>query len=581
MKLKPNMPTHSRRSLDFKNEQGLFPKFPIMKYIVFFAGLFIAASLSAQVAPFVENELVVKIKQGQEIDNPVLSALHKKYGFQNAAELFGPSSKSKEEAFSRFLEGVYVLKFENNIEVLSAVKEYAATSIFEYVEPNYSGSGAGVEMECPPQIVPNEPLFSRQWGLVNNGNFSLDASKMDADIDMDLAWELEQGDSNITIAVLDSGFKLDHPELSGRIWKNHLEIPGNGIDDDSNGYVDDVQGWDFVNNDNDPTDDHGHGTNVAGIAAATGNNSAGYAGVDWNAKVMILKILDNQNFGNYTNWALAIRYAADNGANIFNMSVGGSGFSQLMESAIQYANTKNAIVVACMMNTNTSVPYYPAAYAETIAVGSTDADDTRTNPFFWSNTSGSNYGSHIDLVAPGNYIYGLSSTSNTNFGSYWGGTSQATPLVVGVGALLLAQNPNLTTEDMRNILRNTADDQVGNSQEDTPGFDNYYGAGRLNAYQALSAVSNTKGPVAGEGNFVVFPNPVNAKSAGIKFQTPENFREDFQMEISDMGGKNVFSKKVKHSGTHFFEIPVSLPPGFYAVRLVSGQMILTSKFIVK
>src|SRR5690606_38147307 len=121
-----------------------------------------------------------------------------------------------------------------------------------------------------------------------------------------------------------------------------------------------VQGWDFVNNDNDPTDDHGHGSNVAGIAAATGNNGAGYAGVDWNARVMILKILDNQNFGNYTNWALAIRYAADNGANIFNMSVGGSGFSQLMQSAIQYANTKNAIVVACMMNTNTSVPYYPA-----------------------------------------------------------------------------------------------------------------------------------------------------------------------------------------------------------------------------
>ena len=159
MILKPNMPTHSRRSLDFKNEQGLFPKFPIMKYIVFFAGLFIAASLSAQVAPFVENELVVKIKQGQEIDNPVLSALHKKYGFQNAAELFGPSSKSKEEAFSRFLEGVYVLTFENNIEVLSAGKKTLPTTDFVMLSQIIAAPGQAWKWNVRPKLCQTNRFF--------------------------------------------------------------------------------------------------------------------------------------------------------------------------------------------------------------------------------------------------------------------------------------------------------------------------------------------------------------------------------------------------------------------------------------
>ncbi|MGB0897575.1 MAG: S8 family serine peptidase, partial [Flavobacteriaceae bacterium] len=192
--------------------------------------------------------------------------------------------------------------------------------------------------------------------------------------------------------------------------------------------IDDLTaGWDFINNDNNPTDDHGHGTNVAGIVLASGNNAIGYAGVNWNSRVMICKALNSTNSGSYAAIAGSIYYAVDNGAKVISMSIGGSGNSVTLSDAIDYCYNNGVVLVACMMNFNNNVNYYPAAYTNVIAVGSTDPDDKRSNPFFWSNTSGSNYGNHIDLVAPGNYMYGLSYSSDTNYGSYWGGTSQATP----------------------------------------------------------------------------------------------------------------------------------------------------------
>lgn len=301
---------------------------------------------------------------------------------------------------------------------------------------------------------------------------------------MENAWSIEQGDSNIVVTIIDSGTKLDHPEFTGRIWTNYHEIPNNGIDDDGNGYIDDVKGWDFANSDNDPMDDNGHGTNVAGIIGANGNNSIGYAGADWYCKLMILKGLDNNNYGYYSWWTEAIYYAVDNGAKVINMSLGGNSFSTTLQNAVTYALNNNVVVVVCMMNTNSNTVYYPAGFTGVIAVGSTNSNDTRSNPFFWSPTSGSNYGSHISVVAPGNYIYGLNYQSNTKYGSYWGGTSQATPHVSGLASLLLAQNPSRTPAQIKSTIETTAEDQVGNSSEDTPGWDIYFGHGRINAFNA-------------------------------------------------------------------------------------------------
>lgn len=431
--------------------------------------------------------------------HPLVDALNTEFSVEKIKSIGGKKEKR-----------TFMVRFENDQDIPAIVQRYQTTNLFEYVEPNFIGTGAGVQGQ--PETTPNDPFFNRQYGLHNDGTFALSTATTDADIDMDLAWDIEQGDPSIIVAILDSGLRLNHPEFNGRIWTNSGEV-NDGNDTDNNGYQSDLNGWDFANDDNNPTDDHGHGTNVTGILGANGNNSIGYAGVDWNCKLMVGKILDDNNSGFYSWWVEAIYYAVDNGAKAINMSVGGSGFSGAMQDAVNYAYNNGVTIVACMMNFNNSTPYYPAAYLNTIAVGSTDANDERTAPFFWSSTSGSNYGSHIDLIAPGNYIYGLSYQSNSNYNTYWGGTSQATPLVTGIASLLLAQNNNRTLDDIRSIVTSTAEDLVGSTLEDQPGFDIYYGHGRLNAFAALSGAPLSTSETVFDANITIAPNPANERMA--------------------------------------------------------------------
>ena len=401
------------------------------------------------------------------------------------------------------MEDTYVINLESDKQIEELIELYRLTDLFEYVEQNFVGHGHGYS-----QTTPNDTFFNRQWSHYNDGTFSLSNSTVDADIDSELAWDITQCNSNLIIAILDSGLKLDHPEFAGRIWTNPSEVQ-DGSDTDSNGFIDDINGgWDFVNNDNNPTDDHGHGTNVAGIAVASGNNSNGYAGVNWNSKIMVCKILDDNNSGLYSWWADAIYYAVDNGASVINLSAGGNGSSTLLENAINYAYNNNVVIVVSTGNQN-SVIQYPARYTNAFAVGSTDSDDTRSAPFFWSSTSGSNFGPELDFVAPGNYIYGLSYSSNTNFNTYWGGTSQAAPHVAGLVSLLLSVDSNLTVDQIRTILEESSEDQVGDS-DDTIGWDQYYGHGRINAYNALthSTLSINDIDVLND-NIVLYPNPTS------------------------------------------------------------------------
>jgi len=426
----------------------------------------------------------------------------------------------------------YTVEFADAASMNNAWKECASLSVVEFAEADVNGNTGGV------QTVPNDQHYGNQWGLKNNGTFTPGPAVSGADIDMENAWSVTTGSNATIVGTIDSGLKLDHPEVSNRLWVNAGEIPGNAIDDDANGYVDDVNGWDYANSDSDPTDDHGHGTNVTGIIAATGNNSIGYAGVNWNCKLMTLKGIDANNSGWYTWWADALYYAVDNGADVINMSVGGSSNSTLLQNAINYALNNNVTVCACMMNTNNNVTYYPAGFPGVIAVGATNADDTRSAPFFWSSTSGSNYGAHISVVAPGNYIYGLSYTSNTNYGSYWGGTSQATPLVTGVASLLIALQPSLSPSQIKSIIEGAAEDQVGLSNEDVAGWDQYYGRGRLNAYAALMSTSLNQMPSLSEG-ITLFPSPgENVLNFSCSAQTMRSFA------VTDVNGKQITSQQL-------------------------------------
>ncbi len=492
-------------------EKRINMNYSVIGLFLILVGAIFPQNLSAQPPhQYANNRLLVRftdnasprwdIKRGTVTTGyEMLDAINRKYACVKARKVqFRRTKKAL---------NLFVLEFKDSINVLHAVKDYYSTKLFKYVEPDYKVKGAGV---MNTHLSPNDPRFNVQWALRNNGTFSLSPAVEGADIDITRAWDITSGDSSIIVAISDSGLKWDHPELAGRIWRNRAEIPNNGIDDDDNGFIDDVRGWDFVNADIDPADDHGHGTNVTGILGANSNNSLGFAGVDWHCKIMPLKCLDNQNSGSYSNIIASIYYAIDNGARVLNMSLGGSGVSAAFREAIDQAFVENVIVVACMMNENNEVTYYPAGFANTIAVGSTNPNDQRSSPFFWRTTSGSNFGNHIDVVAPGNFIYGLNHTSNTNFGSYWGGTSQAAPHVSGLVSLLLAQDPTRRLEEIRRLIRNNAVDQVGLVAEDTPGWDKFYGFGRINAFKTLEeGILSVAGINLVQKAWQVFPVPAS------------------------------------------------------------------------
>lgn len=264
-------------------------------------------------------------------------------------------------------------------------------------------------------------------------------------------WNQNITGNGIVVAVVDSGVDYTHPDLDDNIWRNAGEIAGNGIDDDRNGYIDDIRGWDFVASDNNPMDldFDGHGTHIAGAIAAERNNF-GITGVAPNAKIMPVRVLSAFGSGNQNNVAAGIRYAADNGANVINLSLNEFVPSNVINNAIQYANNKGSVVVMAAGNSRVDQPAYPARNADSlgIAVGSIDVRGRMADT---SNRAGSR---PLDyLVAPGVDIY-----STTPYSTYdtLTGTSMATPQVAGVAALVLNANPTLTPAQVEYILTTTA-----------------------------------------------------------------------------------------------------------------------------
>ncbi|MEH2196379.1 MAG: S8 family peptidase [Nostoc sp.] len=260
----------------------------------------------------------------------------------------------------------------------------------------------------------------------------------------------------VVVAVVDTGVDYNHEDLKNNIWTNTKEIPGNGIDDDGNGYVDDTYGWNFADKNNNTLDNNGHGTHVSGTIAGE-NNNYGVTGIAYNAKIMPVKVLDDSGSGSYSSIAKGIRYAADNGANVINLSLGGGSNNNTLESAINYASSKGVIVVMAAGNDGDSSPDYPARYASKsgIAVGAVDKNNKMAD---FSNRSGTDEIAYV--TAPGVKVY--SSVPNNEYATY-SGTSMAAPHVAGVVALMLSANHNLTDAQVRQIVTETA----GNSTQST------------------------------------------------------------------------------------------------------------------
>jgi len=365
-------------------------------------------------------------------------------GIERVFRSSGRSPRNREAASRHGLDRTYRFHVPAGSDILVLVEAFAGLPEVELAEPDYIGEGGAT--------FPNDPRFGGQYAY---------DQPSDADVDGPEAWDIEVG-ADVVIAVLDTGIDSDHPDLVGKLRP----------------------GFDFVNNDSDPEDDHGHGTNVSSIASANSNNAVGIVGACWHCKIMPLKVLDANSFGAYSWWADAMVWAADNGARVINLSAGGTTASATLLAGVQYAYDAGVIHVSITHNDDTFSIRYPGRYTETITVGATDEVDARADPFCYSASSGSNYGNQIDVVAPGELILGAAMNGGYNS---WCGTSQASPLVAGLVGSMRTIVPSLGREEARHLLQSGAEDQVGRINEDFPGFDIYHGWGRVNMQRTLQA----------------------------------------------------------------------------------------------
>ncbi len=448
-----------------------------------------------------------------------LNALNAKYQVRSVRPVFASAGRNLALKQQMGLLNVYAIELQAGANLAEALQAYAADTEVVYAEPDYlahafgnpsaaqtserAASQRGQDRANAVQLAPNDPLYPKLWGMNNTGQAEpygggATVGTPGADISAEAAWDLQTGSSSVIVAVLDDGLDITHPEFSGRV----------------------LAGYDFVDNDNDvmPPGNNAHGTSCSGIIAAAGNNGIGVAGVAWNVKIVMGRVLDASGSGTYANIASGVEWAADQGAQVLSMSLGGPGFSQTLEDAVNYAHNLDVLVIAAAGNSNSSQASYPAGYTNCVSVGALSPCNERKrsssnifevnpgvipdplgvtcdNEKWW----GSNYSSGLDFLAPGTRIYTTDITGPAGYdsGDYiatFNGTSSACPHAAGVAALIRSENPSLTNTEVWAIMQSTAVD-LG-----TAGYDEDTGYGRLNAYQALLAA---RGGAAG-GSFTVF-----------------------------------------------------------------------------
>ena len=374
-------------------------------------------------------------------------------------------------AFKRFGD-LRVLEVSPNQNVEDAIRQLRATGLYDYVEPDYIKT---------QHAVPDDSRFGEQWYLRNTGQSSGTAG---ADIGAVTAWDTRSSAPDVIVAIIDTGIRATHEDLAANLWHNPGEIPGNGIDDDGDGYIDDVYGINSLvplgsPNSGKPDDDAGHGTSVASVIAAAGNNGKGMTGVAWQAKIMALKFDDATGASTISNEIECFDYAVAKGAKIINVSYGSTSFSQAEYDAIKRARDAGVILVSSAGNdgaSNDLVASYPASYLleNVVAVANTDRNDLLA--------SSSTYGSLVELGAPGSAILTCSYKSDTEY-RVVDGTSFSSPLVAGSLALMRAQFPADTYRGLINRVLRSVDPLASLAGKVQTG-------GRLNLAKALTSTSS-------------------------------------------------------------------------------------------
>ncbi len=401
------------------------------------------------------GELIVRLHSGASV--AALAALNKRLGAVSVSPVFSPGTPAGQHPR---LKNIYLIRFPVEWALEPLLQRYEQHPAIEAVELNR------LSQPCEG-MVPNDPGYREQWNLRL--------------INMPAAWRIEQGDPQVTVAVVDSGIATRHPEFRSQLWQNSGEIPENGVDDDRNGYIDDINGWDFSDaptlpgggdsrvRDNDPEDETGHGTHVSGIIAAKVNNGLGIAGIAPECRLMPLRAGFKFGGGEYLqndDLAAAIVYAADNGAHVINMSWGDTVNAFTIEASLAYAYARGCVLVGAAGNSGSLGSYYPAGLKTVISVAGLGQQKQLY--------SDSNFGATIDIAAPGEEI-----PSTAINGGYQNrsGTSMAAAHVSGVAGLVIAANPNDSNTKVQQTLIATAESLFINS---------LVGAGALDAYAVLS-----------------------------------------------------------------------------------------------
>lgn len=412
----------------------------------------------------VPGEAVVKVRDGKAFAQALVSlrSVRAAEAFQTDARFFRVKLAEKSD-LAAFLD--------------SANKNPA----IEYAEPNYIykiNVTEGLQ-----RINPSDPEFAKLWGMKNTGQ--TDAAGQvgiaGADIGATRAWDQATGSRDIVVAVIDTGIDYNHNDLAGNIYRNPGESgngrESNGVDDDNNGFVDDHVGWNFAGvSNNNPMDDHAHGTHVAGTIGALGNNGIGVAGVAWNVRMMPIKFLTGSGSGTLADAVLSIQYATKMGVHMMSNSWGGGGFSQALMDAIVAAKDKGILFVAAAGNDGQNVdgaPHYPSSYQVDNVIGVAATDNRDQLATF------SNYGKRsVHIAAPGVKI--LSTIPNNAYGTF-SGTSMATPHLAGAAAVLWGANRSLDYAAIKQRIVNSRDPKTQLARK-------IISSGRLNLHNALNAI---------------------------------------------------------------------------------------------